>query len=171
MGSGTSGAESSTSTSDTGTTGNGAGTGDGSVGGSAGGSATTDEPESTDTSASDSGTSEGLDGSTGSTSGAEGFPFEGVYTGSFNAPCQIVINGALAVEVDAAGVISGTATAAEQTASVTGNVDALGSVAGSAMILGLGACQLTGDINIALVGGGTFSCPANCTGTWVLSGM
>lgn len=169
MGSGTGSPESSSSSSSSteGTTGNGAGTGDGSVGGSV----TTDAPESTDTSASDSGTSDGLDGSTGSTSGAAGFPFEGAYTGSFNAPCQVVVNGELSVAVDAAGVISGTAIALDQTASVTGNVDALGSVTGSATLAGLGACQLTGDINIALVGGGAFSCPARCTGTWVLGGM
>lgn len=134
-----------------------------------GGSVTTDEPESTDTSASESGTSDGLDGSTGSTSGAAGFPFEGDYTGSFNAPCEIIIDGVLSIQIDAAGVISGTGSALNQTASVTGNVDALGSVMGSSAFMDLGTCQLTGDINVGLVGTGTFSCPEQCTGSWVIA--
>lgn len=75
--------------------------------------------------------------------------------------------------MDAAGTLSGDAVALEQTAAVSGTVDPLGLVTGTATILGLGACGLEGSIaEGSLVGNGTFSCPSGpCTGTWIVVGM
>lgn len=165
MGSGTTATDGSSagSTSTGGTTGNAEGTGDG----SADGSTTTSDATSTDTSG--SATGDALDSSSGSTSGPEVFPFEGIYSGTFDAPCgQITVDGNLSIQVNAAGVISGTATALSQTANVTGSVDAVGSVMGAAMITGVGACELTGDIAPGNLGTGVFSCPEGCVGTWLL---
>lgn len=117
-----------------------------------------------------SGSGTGAEDSSGSTGPAVS-PFEESYSGTFmTTACQLPVDGVLSVMVDGAGVISGTAMAAGQTAAVTGTVDAVGSVLGDATIFGLGECNLAGDINLGLVGSGTFSCPTGpCSGTWVLA--
>lgn len=155
-----------------GTNGGAEGSGGGSGGGSGDPPTSTTNPSPTSSSTSESTTNDGLDGSSESTS-AGGFPFEAEYTGSFSARCQVSVLGTLDISVDAAGNLMGGATAFGRTAGVTGTVDALGMVVGSAAIEGLGECSLTGTIGEGdLIGSGTFSCPAApCSGNWTLVGI
>jgi len=153
-----------TTTGDEGTTGDAQGSGDGS--GDVSTNTTNSSPSTSDSGAT-------TDGSSGSTSGVEGFPFEATYTGSFTARCQVSILGSLDIAVDGAGNITGGATAFGRTAAVTGTVDALGGVNGTAAIIELGQCDLTGTIGEGnLIGNGSFNCPSvPCSGSWTLVGI
>ncbi len=137
------------------------------------GSATTEKPASStsgdsDTTASST-TGDGLESS--STTAEDGFPFEGDYTGSFEANCNIPVVGSLLITIDAVGVATGSASIGGQSANVTGTVDALGTVAGNVPIPGFGQCSLTGSFNEdGLLGMGDFNCPSvACSGGWTLA--
>ena len=133
------------------------------------------DTDTASTSTTEASTGEVADGSSGTTSGGvTTSPFESNYTGFFmTVGCQIDGGGTLAIEVDAEGRITGTATVAFGSVDLTGSVDALGMVNGSVPLPTIGACLLTGSIDEgSLEASGEFDCPgAQCGGLWTLAAV
>ena len=158
--------------------------GESSSSGAASASGGSSDPESTSTSTSegDSATTTGAmddgestgapvdDGSSGDVD--DSLPYAGDYVGNFSGNCGIGFDGTVTATIDMAGLISGSASAAGQTAPLSGLVSNVGTVSGSLTVVGI-PCTLSGTMADDGSGGsGMFSCASvMCSGPWSLSAL